>query len=96
VRALHPTDVNTRRLAIVLAVAAISIWQCGCTREENDQAKRKLHEAGQELKQETKDATKKLKEGADKAARELRSDAHEASQKMKKGGEKLKHEGDSK
>ncbi len=95
-RALHPTDVNTRRLAAVLAVSAISIWQCGCTEQENDQAKRKLHAAGQELKQETREATQKVKEKADNAGRELRSEAHEASGKLKKSGEKLKHGDDAK
>ena len=87
---------NPRKLARALAVSARSIWQCGCTQQENDQAKSKLHAAGQELKQETREATQQVKEKADKAGRELKSEADGASGKLKKSGEKLKHGDDRK
>jgi hypothetical protein len=67
------------RLAIVLSALSIMICQCGCSRDDKDEAKRKLREATRELKHEAK-----------QAGQELKHDAHEASQEIKKETDKLK------
>jgi hypothetical protein len=81
---------------LVLPAAVVLVWQSGCTAKDEEQAKRKLHEAGQELKHDTREATQKLKQGANEAGQELRHDAHAASREIKKGSEKLKQKADSK
>jgi hypothetical protein len=78
-------EANVNRIPIVLAAFSLLIFQSGCSRQDKDEAKRKLREASQELKRETK-----------QAGQELKHDAHEASKEIKKETEKLKHDGDSK
>lgn len=87
---------NRHRLALAVSATVILAWQLGCTREDKDQAKRKLHETGQELKHETREATEKLKHGANEAGQELRRDAHAAARDIKKESGKLKKKVDSK
>ena len=67
------------------------LCQSGCTREDDDQARRKLHEAGQELKRDTRQASEKLKQGAHEAGQELRKTLTKPSQELKKESQKLKH-----
>jgi hypothetical protein len=82
---MRPTSVTGNRLAIVVAAFSLVAWQCGCSRKDEEQAKRKLRESGQELKHDVH-----------KAGQELRHDAHEASREIKKEADKLKHDADSK
>ena len=62
---------------ILIMIASMA----GCTREDDETARRKLKNAGQELKHDLKEAGK-----------ELKHDAHEASQEIKKGTQKLKED----
>jgi hypothetical protein len=73
-----------KRAAVILAVSFLCWIGNGCTRRDNDEAKRKLREAKQELKHEAKEAGQKLKQGAHEAAQEVRKDAAEASHEIKK------------
>ena len=68
---------HKRHLSVLILIASM----IGCTREDDEAARRKLHKAGQELKQDLKEAGK-----------ELKHDAHEASQEIKKESQKLKDE----
>jgi hypothetical protein len=75
----------------------------GCSRQDEDFAKRKAQQAGQELRHDAQKASEQLKEGAqelkrtagpklDKAGRELKEDAHRASEKLKEKSDQLRRE----
>jgi hypothetical protein len=75
---------------IALVASILLVSQSGCTQKENDRAKRRLDEAGQELKHDTRKATEKLKQGAREASQELQRDTHNAEREIKKSSEELK------
>jgi hypothetical protein len=80
-----------------VALGVFLFWfSSGCSRHDEEDAKRKLHETQRELKHETQEASQKLKQGAHEAAQEVRRDAAAASREMKKDTQKLKHDADSK
>ena len=87
---------KTPSLSLAIVISLMLVCATGCTRQDNAQAERKLHEAGQELKHDTRTAAEKLRQGAHEAAQELRKDAHEASAELKKGGRELKRDLNSK
>jgi hypothetical protein len=76
--------VSSRPIEIALAASFFLTSQFGCTQKENDRAKRRLDEAGQELKHDTRKATEKLRQGAREASRELQGNAHNAEPKSRK------------
>jgi hypothetical protein len=74
-----------KRETVILAVVSLLCWfSNGCTRRDDEQAKRKLREAQQELKHDASEAGQKLKQGAREAAQEVRKDAAAASREIKK------------
>jgi len=73
-------NLTRRHLLVPLTVFFAS--QFACTRQDNEQAKRKLREAGRELKQEARQDSEKAKQEAKKAGEELRRDAHKAKQQL--------------
>lgn len=74
----------------IAGVLIVAVSLAGCTHEDDTAARRKLENAGHELKHETEDAGRKLKKGLHEAGQELKKDANEASHEIKKGSEKLK------
>ncbi len=66
---------HKRHWCALIMIASLA----GCTREDDEAARRKLNKAGQELKRDLHQAGQKIKK-----------DAHEASQEIKKGSQKLK------
>jgi hypothetical protein len=73
-----------KRAEVILAVSLSCWFGSGCTRRDDEQAKRKLREAQQELKHDAREAGQKLKQGAREAAQEVRKDAAAASREIKK------------
>ena len=73
-----------KREVVILAVSLVCCFGSGCTRRDNEEAKRKLHEAQRELKHDAREAGQKLKQGAHEAAQEVRKDAAAASREVKK------------
>jgi hypothetical protein len=73
-----------KRYAATVTVLLFGWFGSGCTRRDNDEAKRKLHEAQRELKHDAREAGQKLKQGAHEAAQEVRKDAAAASREVKK------------
>jgi len=63
-----------KRIFLVLAFASLT----ACTREDQSQAKIKMKQAGEELKQDAR-----------RAGKELKRDAKRASQKLKEESQKL-------
>jgi uncharacterized membrane protein len=55
----------------------------GCSREDADQAKQKLKDAGQEIEKEADEASKAIKREADKASREINKEVDEAKRDLK-------------
>ena len=74
---VHEGSMNTRHLGVLLLIAGLA----GCTREDDETARRKLKNAGQELKRDLH-----------QAGQEIKRDAHEASREIKKGTQKLKED----
>ena len=68
----------------------------GCSRQDVDQTKRQVREAGREAKQTAQQAGRELKREAHEAAREVKQGAHEASREIKRGMQDLKHKADAK
>ena len=68
---------HKRHWTVLILIASMA----GCTREDDETARRKLNKAGQELKRDL-----------NQAGKELKHDAHEASEEIKKGGRKLKED----
>jgi len=60
-------------LAIGLAIALV-----GCTDQETEQTRKKLQDAGQQLKHDADVAQKAIKDEADKASREIQKQVDEA------------------
>src|ERR1700736_4785513 len=85
---MRPTYMKTRWLGPLIVMAALA----GCTREDDETARRKLEKTRQELKQDTREAAEKLRKGMHEAGQELKKDAHEASQEIKKATEKAKED----
>ena len=66
---------HKRHLGVLILIAGLA----GCTREDDEAARRKLQKATHELKRDLH-----------QAGQEIKRDAHEASQEIKKGTQKLK------
>ena len=58
-----------RSLGIIVAIAGLLLT--GCSKADEQRAKQKMHEAGQEMKHELKEAGAELKHGVDKAKHEV-------------------------
>jgi biotin operon repressor len=54
----------------------------GCSREDVDQAKQKLKDAGQEIKKEVDEGSKAIKQKADEASREIKKEVNEAKRDL--------------
>lgn len=70
----------------LLATAVVCVFLSGCTREDDARTKAKLHEAGQELKQDTEKATRELKKDLHEAGNEIREGSHKAARDLKSTG----------
>src|SRR5690349_22027127 len=75
-------------------VVSMTVLLASCTQEDQEHAKQKARQAGQELKHETEAASQKVRQGAEElkekagpklhqAGEELKEDAHQASEKLK-------------
>ena len=87
---------NVSRRGLMIALAGLTASQFACSRQDDEQAKRKLRETGRELKQEAREDSQKAKQAAKKAGRELNHEAHEAASEIKKDAHKAKQNLDSK
>lgn len=69
---------------ILVTIFTTALGLGGCTRQDQVDAKRQAHEAGQEIKRDLQTAKQEVKKGAQEVSRELDKDLHEAKREVNK------------
>lgn len=70
-----------KRVLSVVGILTISLLT-GCSRQDQVDAQREAHQAGQEIKRDLQEAKQEVKKDAHEVSREVNKDLHEAKREV--------------